>query len=239
MYSRGRTTYRAKRPRTVSSSTKSRTRSASSIVRAPARRPGGYLWGPNNYFSQFRDPFPSVGKYVLRYSENFILNPDAGGQYIYNFSATSINDPNQTGVGHQPYGHDTLASIYNHYNVEKAVCTVVPTDFSTVGVYGMRVEDNASTSFALDTVREMKGTTMAVTTVGATPTPISRTYIRKKIFPVDKDTSGVFGNNPSENSFFQLFYQGYHDSVDPGPMGFIVNITYYVTCYELKTLAGS
>jgi hypothetical protein len=38
-----------------------------------------------------------------------------GSNYIYNMN--SVFDPDVTGTGHQPYGHDTLAGIYARYRV--------------------------------------------------------------------------------------------------------------------------
>lgn len=236
---RGRTTHRSKRSRVVSPS-KSRSRSASAIVRAPARRPGGYLWGPTNYWSKYNDPFPSKAHYVLRYSDSFTMNAPVGGSSVYHFRATSIYDPDKSGVGHQPYGHDTLKNIYNHYIVDKAVCTVVPTQFgNTACTYGMRIDDNATNAASWYSIRETKGTTVAVTAVGAAPSPISRTWNRSKVFPVEKSTVAGFGNDPTENSFFSIFCQGPNLATDPGSVDFMVNITYYVTCFELQDLNQS
>lgn len=52
-----------------------------------------------------------VGK--MKYSETFTTDVD--GQYIYRLNG--LFDPNQTGVGHQPYGFDSLANLYNRYRV--------------------------------------------------------------------------------------------------------------------------
>lgn len=236
-YTRGRSPVRSgsrsKRARRVS-------RSTSSIVRAPARRPSGYLWGPgNNYLSSYADPFPQKAHYVLRYSDQITLNPGAGATSQYLFRANSIYDPDSSGVGHQPYGHDNLQNIYKQYVVDRAVITLVPTQFgSTVCTYGVRVaEGGPSASFHL--AREIKGVTMGTTAVGAAPSPISRTYTRSKMWPIEKDTSATFGANPDETTFFDIFMQGPNQSTDPGSVDFMVNITYYVTCYDLLQLSAS
>lgn len=49
-----------------------------------------------------------------KYSDTFaitVLQP------TYVFNLNSVFDPNRTGIGHQPYGFDTMASIYNRYRV--------------------------------------------------------------------------------------------------------------------------
>lgn len=217
-------------------------RSASSIVRAPARRTGGYLWGPSNsYLSKYFDPFPAKGHYVLRYSDQITLNPTAGQTANYFFQANSIYDPDASGVGHQPYGHDNLQNIYKHYVVDKAVLTLIPTQFgNTVATYGARLAGDTTTA-SYHLIRESKGTTMSTTAVGARSVPISRTYERSKMWPIEKDSSAEFGADPSEDakSLFHVFMQGPNSSTDAGSIDFIVNITYYVTCFELKQIASS
>ena len=126
-YARGRSNSRSKRPRRVS-----RSRSTSLVPREPARRASGYLWGPGNtYLSKYFDPFPAKAHYTLRYSDQITLNPGAGANATYNFRANSIFDPDYSGVGHQPYGHDNLQNIYDGYVVDKAVITFTPTAFGS------------------------------------------------------------------------------------------------------------
>lgn len=59
------------------------------------------------------------GKYVrLRYVEATSIDVStAGAAAGYVWAANSIYDPNQTGVGGQPFGHDELAAVYNKYCV--------------------------------------------------------------------------------------------------------------------------
>ena len=58
-------------------------------------------------------PIPQRFITKMKYSE--ILTTDSVGHYRMNLN--SIFDPNRTGVGHQPYGFDTLATLYNRYRV--------------------------------------------------------------------------------------------------------------------------
>lgn len=62
---------------------------------------------------------PQVSINTMKYSESFSITNTLGvyNSYIYNLN--SIFDPNRTGTGHQPYGHDTLATLYNRYLVTK------------------------------------------------------------------------------------------------------------------------
>ena len=58
-------------------------------------------------------PIPQRFITKMKYSEQ--ITTDANGQYKFNLN--SIYDPNSTGIGHQPYGFDTLATLYNRYRV--------------------------------------------------------------------------------------------------------------------------
>lgn len=53
----------------------------------------------------------------LKYSDTFAISSAAGVQTAYTFNLNSIFDPNSTGGGHQPYGRDQLATLYNYYQV--------------------------------------------------------------------------------------------------------------------------
>lgn len=86
---------------------------------------------------------PFAQRYItkMKYAEvRTVTGPAAGGLVQYNFRLNSIFDPNLTGVGHQPYGHDQLADIYNRYRVYRvdyaisALNTDGATNYSVVGV---------------------------------------------------------------------------------------------------------
>lgn len=51
----------------------------------------------------------------MKYSESYVLT--ALNAYTQICRLNGLQDPNQTGIGHQPYGFDQLAAIYNRYRV--------------------------------------------------------------------------------------------------------------------------
>lgn len=241
--SRGRQMSRGRRKRGISSAY-SGSRVSSSIPRSSSlssSRWGGTVWArPSSWGSKYRDPFPAVEKYQLRYATTREINPGVAVAASYLFRANSIFDPDQTGVGHQPYGHDILEQIYNHYCVDSATITVTPTN-GVGGVWGVSVGDNSVVSTGFNTVCEQQATSMAVQNVtnGQPIQCIKKTYNRHTSFPVYKDTSAFMGANPAEEAYFQVWYRGLNESLDPPNGSFLVTITYNVTCYELKDLGGS
>jgi len=60
---------------------------------------------------------PFASRYITKakYSEAFTLSLSNGFTQIMNLN--SLFDPNRTGIGHQPYGYDQLAQLYNRYRV--------------------------------------------------------------------------------------------------------------------------
>lgn len=224
--------------RTASYSRGRSSRSLSRITGSTQR--GGTVWArPTSWGSKYRDPFPAVEKYQLRYADSIAINAGVGAAASYLFRANSIYDPDQTGIGHQPYGHDQLNEIYNHYCVDSATITVTPTNFA--GVFGISVTDNAVVSSGFNTVKEQQATSMSVVTHVSHTQPITlkKHYNRHTSFPVYKDTSSFMGANPAEEAYFQIWATGSDAGIDPANATFLVTITYNVTCYELKDLGSS
>lgn len=58
-------------------------------------------------------PIPSRYICKMKYADSILTN--ASGQIIMNLN--SLFDPDRTGIGHQPYGYDNLATLFNRYRV--------------------------------------------------------------------------------------------------------------------------
>jgi len=81
--------------------------------RRPARRPRRRMGRALTVVDRALAPFAQ--RYITKMKYATTITTDAGGQYIFNLNG--LNDPDRTGVGHQPYGFDELATIYNRYRV--------------------------------------------------------------------------------------------------------------------------
>jgi len=71
--------------------------------------------------------FPSRLVRTLRYAETFQLTTGAAGVVgtVALMRLTSLFDPNQSGVGHQPYGYDQLCALYSRFLVLKCKVTLI------------------------------------------------------------------------------------------------------------------
>lgn len=58
---------------------------------------------------------PIPNRYICKMKYATTVATSVSGSYIFNLN--SLFDPDRTGFGHQPYGFDTLATLYNRYRV--------------------------------------------------------------------------------------------------------------------------
>lgn len=86
-------------------------------INAAVGRPG-VIGGSSINFNQ-AVPFANRRRFAMKYVEEITLTSGAAGVIgtTATFYLNSIYSPKSSG-GHQPYGHDTLAGIYNFYKVQ-------------------------------------------------------------------------------------------------------------------------
>lgn len=78
--------------------------------------------------SRYRLPiggFPSRRTTVLRYVEDFSLDPGNATNAVQVFSSNNLYDPNYSGGGHQPMYFDNYAQLYSKYKVNSATITFI------------------------------------------------------------------------------------------------------------------
>lgn len=190
------------------------------------------------------NPFPKTAVVKMRYCETIRLDPDASVPSYAMFSANSIYDPNRSLIGHQPYGHDTYEAIYNHYQVLKSRISVVflPNGTSSTGnaVCGIAVKDDTTVEGNFDTIREAKGAKYAIATGDTTKCTVTNGFNVYKMFPKNvANTNANFGQNPSEEAFYQVFATGANTAVNTVSIDCVVTIEYTVKLWELKDLGTS
>jgi len=89
-------------------------------------------------------PFGISRMAKLKYCDTFTINPGVGSVGTYVFSANGLYDPNISGLGHQPYGFDQLAALYNHYMVVGSKITVTPTFSDNNVIVGIKLSDQTT-----------------------------------------------------------------------------------------------
>lgn len=197
-------------------------------------------WSGKSQIAYMRgfDPFPAKLVSKLRYKASISLDASTGLPAHYIFRANSIFDPDFTSIGHQPYGTDQLALIYNHYKVIKSNITVVPNAQSLI--YGVTLTDDTTVSSSFDTIVEQKGTNVAVIGQSYTSDKKVKAYYSAQNFPGQQtNLVALFNANPAEVQYYDVWMTGIPETSDPSAKDFVVFIEYVVEVSELKDLGQS
>jgi len=191
-------------------------------------------------------PFPTRMLATLKYCDTIALDSSLVSTLSKFMSCNSIYDPNRSDSGHQPYGHDTYATIYNQYTVVKSKCTFSFLQIQAVlagFTWGGGISDDTSTPLAYDTWAERPSYKVRPMFQNAGPlaTPLTLYWDRDKRFPspdTAQSLSANFGSNPAEEEFFELVVQNAINGT-LGKVYLFVQIEYTVEMYEPKDLGSS
>lgn len=164
----------------------------------------------------------------------------------YYFSCNSIYDPNRTGTGHQPRGHDELANIYATYVViySEIHVTWQPNKLEDGGIACALsiTPDTSSGPSTLNDMTEGRSAKFVTWHTDSTNTKIRRQRMKwslKHMRGSKKLPSRTnFGSNPADEEYFCLSYAG-TDSTRGYGMYPDVFIKYVVVCAQPKFLPVS
>jgi len=183
----------------------------------------------------------------MRYVEQVSINPGIGSTSGYAYRANSIYDPNYSGVGHQPMGHDQWANFYNHYVVigSRIKVTATAEDAGDPMVWGIILNDDATAPSGVSALIETgRGTYCFTGAVSKTGRVRSLNYSPRRFHNITniKDyraLGATFGSNPTEEAYYVIWAASMNTATEPGQMDFIVQIDYLVAMQEPKDLSTS
>lgn len=212
------------------------------------RRRGGYL--KPNVPGQIGFPKNRIVK--MRYNDRHLIDADnTGAASAYTYRCNSIFDPNFTGVGHQPLGHDQWQTFYTQYMVIGSKMSVIfrsstnSTTNNLIGVYPATSSTALTDPTAIIEQGLGRYSNLQMITNGNTKT-ITMSWSAKKWFnTVDlrdnwDDYGANFGANPVEEAFYHIWTAlGIAGGVDPPATDVYVTIDYIVLLADPKTLAQS
>lgn len=191
--------------------------------------------------------FPKKIRTVLRYVADVgtALNPSAGSDAQTSFKCNGMYDPYDPLGGHQPYGFDQYAAIYNHYHVYKSVCRVqwtCPNAYPEGFIVGLNITPGSSDSDTAQTKMEkQEGKINYAPIVGNAPRHTSiMTWKDKDYFGTSGDNdklSAAVGADPTELSHFMIWCN--NKNAVTAYCGALVTIDYYIEFTEPKSLGGS
>lgn len=187
-------------------------------------------------------PIPQRYLTKMKYSE-FVETAGLTGQYAFNMN--SLFDPNRTGFGHQPYGFDTLATLYNRYRVVSCgwriqlagdassayIITALPSNESVTSVSISEMRENPRCKY----IQQNPGSA-AVTLSGkcSLPSLMGRT---KSQYMSDDRYSAIVSASPAELAILNLQTANTADGIIGTKLQVLLEFT--VEWFDVKNLAQS
>lgn len=208
---------------------------------AAPRRKAGKRSYPTNVNTSLQ-PVPQRYICKMKYSET--VASDMFGNFHFNLN--SIFDPNRSGVGHQPYGHDTLATLYNRYrviNCSYRIQAMLASNVTPVQVGAIPANEVLSFS-TISELRENPRSRYITQNPGADVKTLSgNVYIpslmgRTKVqYMTDDRYQAQIGVSPSELAILNIFSASPGDAAVAQTIQVLLEFT--VEFFDIKHLAQS
>lgn len=205
------------------------------------RRKRGYK--PNSNLRSL-NPIPQHYLCKMKYSETFTTESSTGN---FQFNLNSIFDPNRTGIGHQPYGHDTMNILYNRYRVISCSWRIQQGQNAQSGVPINIAVMPANEVLIFSTVSEMRenprskyivqnpgAPAVALTGKQYIPSLMGRTKIQ---YMSDDRYQAQMGSSPLEFAILNIATSTGGDSFTPATLQIVLEYT--VEFFDVKHLAQS
>jgi len=183
------------------------------------------------------NPFPATMVARLTYSAIVDIDANTTTPGYHLFRANGIFDPDYTSTGHQPYGRDTYASIYNHYRVLKSNCSMISTLAANI-IYGVSMKDDVTVETNFNTIREAKGTNF-VACQDRAASKYAKNSFNTDYYPNKNNQDAPMGASPGDPMFYQCWCEGVSTSANPAVTPFMITIVYDVLFWELQDLGQS
>lgn len=191
-------------------------------------------------------PIPQRFITKMKYAETVQTN--GNGQYYFNLN--SIWDPNGSGIGHQPYGFDTLATLYNRYRVIACGYRIQPNaTTSTAGqsfqVACMPANEVLSSVLSMSEMKENPRSKYIIQTGGGGAVTLSnKTYIpslvgrTKAQYMADDRYQALTTASPQELAILNIL-TSFTGGDAPGPLNVNILLEYTVEFFDIKHLGQS
>lgn len=187
-------------------------------------------------------PFSSRFITKMKYSDSIALTALNGYQYAFNLN--SCFDPNQTGVGHQPYGWDNLTPIYNRYRVISAKYVINAYNNSNAIRFGCIVtNDGAPINNMSELAENPRAQTRVQLPSGSTQTIVSSISIPKLMgrtkaqYMADDRFQALVTASPAELALLTIYGQTINDTATD--VSVVVTLEYTVEFFDPKPIDQS
>lgn len=199
--------------------------------------------------SMLQRPLNQVMGMKFHYYDTNVLNPTAvGGNLNYIYRLSSIFDPDFTGVGHQPLGHDQVSQLFERYQVWKVdfIITFVNRDGTNNQRVGYRISDAGTGTTNVDT--NWENGMSEVTLIGRGGGHDKAVFrgsvllndvhgISYKQYMGNDDYGAPFGQNPQEEGYLFVCADGL--GIDTGEIDFTIKLVYHTKVMGSVLTTGS
>lgn len=212
--------------------------------RSTRLNPGAFRYGSKGTVAASMYGFPSSMYHSHRQVDQLTLNPTIGA---VDYARYQINYPYAAySGGHQPYGFDELAAIYNFYTVYSVdiTLTVIPDGTAGIGAAIVPQRDAAIYS-SLETLNELPGTVSKYVPTGQ-PLIIKKHIDIPELLGVPKlfllhsgNYSGTGSTSPIEGAYATMYTMATGATVDPPAQAVMIDIVYNTVWRGPKSLGSS
>lgn len=185
----------------------------------------------------------------LKYTDSgAIVYGGLGTPALHSWNMNNIFDPNRTGTGHQPLGHDQLGLLYNRYRVYGFKYTVTFTNRSTTEHVEVAILTRPNTATINDqsVVREspscvykatlgVEGSGQAIRSFTGYVSIAKIRGVTKKAVQIENDYGAIFGTPPAIEPTLQVY--AFNPITTTGvTIDHRVDFEIYTTLYDRKIL---
>ncbi len=193
-------------------------------------------------------PIPDRLFVKLKYADTFVTTA-ASVPAIHVFR-TSIHDPDESGTGHQPMGHDEYSVLYNKYRVmgiayrciamnesttNQQDCVIIPKPNATGITTGNQLWE---IPYSKPRVIAPEGSGRSTTVFKGYMSPSRILGITKEQYRTDVSYSATMGANPALTARLHLYSQP-SDTSTTSTTRWKVNFVFYCELFDRHTLSTS
>jgi len=186
-------------------------------------------------------PIPQRYICKMKYAEDVSTDGVLG---VYRFNLNSIFDPNRTGVGHQPYAFDTMATLYNRYRVIACGWRITTPTSSTVLQTGAIPSNEPTTFINFPELKENPRAKYFTQNPGGPAIVLSgKTYIPSLVgrtraqYMADDRYQADTASSPVELAILNIYTANSTGSPISAPVNILLEYT--VEFFDVKPLAQS
>lgn len=189
---------------------------------------------------------PIPQRYITKMKYSEVITTDVNGQFQLNLN--SLWDPNRSGVGHQPYGFDPLANLYNRYRVISCgwrLQNIINTASNGRVLCAMPSNDTGITFPSLDHWKENPRCKWITVVPGANNgTLTGKTYLpaligrTKTAYMADDSYQATISSSPSENAILYVYLSDHLGNALPSTSVHVL-LEYTAEFFDVKHIVMS